>query len=110
MIGRNLLLAGMAVLAGTGAAAAHHSMAMFDQDHLIELAGTVEEFGFTSPHTLILLQVKGKDARPVTWRLEGNSPNSLAWDGWSSKALKPGDQVRIIVEPLRSGAPGGRWI
>ena len=33
---------------------AHHSFAMFDQEHPIELVGTVKEFKFTSPHTSVL--------------------------------------------------------
>jgi hypothetical protein len=105
----DLLLAGAAVVLMAGAAHAHHSIAMYDRDHPVELVGTVQDFSFTSPHTFIRLEVKQKDAPPVTWVLEGNSPNSLVWDGWSSKTLKPGDEVRVKIEPLRSGAPGGAW-
>ena len=82
---------------------------MFDRDHPIELVGTVQEFRFTSPHSYILLEVKGADANPVVWNLEGNSPNSLTWDGWSSKTLRPGDKLRMTIEPLRNGSPGGAW-
>jgi hypothetical protein len=102
-------LAGAASAAATCAASAHHSIAMFDQQHPIELVGTVQEYRFSSPHAFIFLEVKGADARTVVWRLEGNSANSLSWDGWSNKTLKPGDEIRIVVEPLRSGAPGGTW-
>ena len=105
----SLLFASAAFMVSAGAATAHHSFAMFDQGHPLELVGTVKEFKFASPHTFILLEVKGKDARPAIWNLEGNSPNSLAWDGWSSTTLKPGHEVRITIEPLRSGAPGGAW-
>jgi Family of unknown function (DUF6152) len=41
-----LLLAG--ALVGSGAALAHHSFAMFDQEHPIELEGVVQEFKFTA--------------------------------------------------------------
>ena len=99
---------GAAVITG-GAAMGHHSLAMFDQEHPIELIGIVREFKFISPHTLILLEVPGENEQPVVWRLEGDSPNSLNWDGWSSQSLKPGDEVRLVVEPLRSGAHGGGW-
>src|SRR6185369_10412710 len=88
---------------------AHHSFAMFDQAHPVELTGTVSEFRFTSPHVMILLEVSRDGERPAVWVLEGNSPNSLRWDGWSHTALKRGDRLRITVEPLRSGAAGGRW-
>ena len=103
------LLAG-AVLATAGVAAAHHSIAMFDRDHPIELVGTVQEFRFASPHVYILLEVKRADGDPVVWNLEGNSPNSLTWDGWSAKTLRPGDRLRMTIEPLRNGSPGGAWM
>jgi len=90
-------------------ARAHHSFAIFDQAHPIELIGIVQEFKFTNPHTFIVLRVGGQNARSVLWHLEGQSANSLRWSGWSAESLKPGNQVRVTVEPLRSGAPGGAW-
>lgn len=103
-----LLVSGVFVLT-SGVAMAHHSFAMFDQENPIELEGTVQEFKYTSPHTFILLQVKGKDGGSTVWNLEGGAPSNLVRDGWSSKTLKPGDEIKLTVEPLRSGAPGGAW-
>jgi hypothetical protein len=103
-----LLMSGAFALA-SGVALAHHSFAMFDQENPIELEGTVQEFKYTSPHTFILLQVKEKDGGSTVWNLEGGAPSNLVRDGWSSKSLKPGDEIRLMVEPLRSGAPGGAW-
>jgi hypothetical protein len=91
-----------------GAAIAHHSFAMFDQENPIELAGAVQEFKFTSPHTFILLKVN-KDGKDTVWNLEGASPSALGRDGWSSKTIKPGDELTMKIDPLRSGAPGGAW-
>jgi hypothetical protein len=103
------LLASLAMAAMTVAAGAHHSFAVFDQAHPIEVVGTVQEFRFTSPHTFIVLEVVDQDARKVVWNLEGNSPNSLAWDGWTHDTLRPGDELRLTIYPLRSGGPGGAW-
>ena len=100
---------GAAFVAASGAALAHHSFAMFDTDHPMELSGTVTEFKFTSPHTFILLEVKGEDGSATTWNLEGASPSALVREGWASKTLKPGDQLKMTIDPLRSGAPGGSW-
>ena len=102
-------LAGAAFIVASGAALAHHSFAMFDTDHPMELAGTVQEFKFTSPHTFILLDVKGTDGTTTTWNLEGASPSALVREGWASKTLKPGDELKMTIDPLRSGAPGGSW-
>src|SRR5262250_791765 len=98
-----------AMTAPGGATLAHHSFAMFDQEHPIELAGTVVEFRYTSPHSFILVNVKGKDGTSTVWNLEGPSPSILARDGMSAKTLKPGDELVLTIDPLRSGAPGGAW-
>lgn len=100
---------GIGLVAASGVAVAHHSLAMFDREHPIQLVGIVREFKFASPHAFIALEVTGRDARTVIWNLEGDSPNSLNWDGWSSQSLRPGDELLMIVEPLRSGAAGGAW-
>jgi len=103
-----LMLSG-ALTATGGAALAHHSFAMFDQENPLELEGTVQEFKFTSPHTFIILVVKQQDGGSQTWSLEGGAPSALVRDGWSSKTLKAGDELKMTIEPLRSGAPGGSW-
>lgn len=100
---------GAALAALPGAAAAHHSFAMFDQEHETELTGTVKEFKYTSPHTFIILEVKDKDGNAELWNLEGGSPSAISRDGWGAKTVKPGDELRITIDPLRSGAPGGAW-
>ena len=103
-----LLLSG-AFIATSSAASAHHSFAMFDQENPVELEGIVQEFKFTSPHTFIILVVKQQDGSTQTWSLEGGAPSALVRDGWSSKTIKPGDELKMTIEPLRSGAPGGAW-
>jgi hypothetical protein len=103
------LLVGAALVAMGGAAMAHHSFAMFDQEHPIDLTGVVKEFRYTAPHTFIILEVKDADGAAQLWSLEGNAPNGLARDGWTSKTLRPGDELTLKVDPLRSGAPGGSW-
>jgi Family of unknown function (DUF6152) len=103
-----LLLSGVFV-ATSGAVLAHHSFAMFDQENPIELEGIVQEFKFTSPHTFIILVVKQQDGSTQAWSLEGGAPSALVRDGWSSKTIKPGDELKMTIEPLRSGAPGGAW-
>jgi hypothetical protein len=101
--------AGAVLVLFTGMAMAHHSFAMFDQEHPLELVGTVREFKYTSPHSFIVLEVKDKDGKVEAWNLEGGSPGVLSRGGWNAKSIKAGDEVRITVEPLRSGAPGGAW-
>jgi hypothetical protein len=103
------LLVGAALLAMGGVALAHHSFAMFDQEHPIDLTGTVKEWKYTAPHAFIILNVKDQDGKEQVWSLEGGAPSGLIRDGWTSKTLKPGDELTLKVDPLRSGAPGGAW-
>ena len=105
----SVILIGGSLIAMGGAAMAHHSFAMFDNDNQIELEGVVREFKYTSPHTFIVLEVKAQDGSTTVWNLEGGTPSALVRDGWSSQSLKPGDELKMMVAPLRSGAPGGSW-
>jgi hypothetical protein len=103
-----LLVSGSVSVIG-GSVLAHHSFAMFDQEHPIQLTGTVKEFRFVSPHSFIVLVVNESDGTSQLWSLEGGPPSFLTRDGWSSRTLKPGDEVSMTIDPLRSGAPGGAW-
>jgi hypothetical protein len=102
-------IAGGALLALGGTVTAHHSYAMFDPDNPVELVGVVKEFKFGSPHTFIILQVKDADGNVTSWSLEGLSATALVREGWSSRAISPGDELKFTIAPLRSGAPGGAW-
>jgi hypothetical protein len=102
------VLAAGALVGFAGPVFAHHSFAMFDQEHPIELAGTVKEFKFTSPHTFVILEVRTGDSTE-TWNLEGAAPGGLQRDGWSAKTIPPGTELKMTIDPLRSGAPGGSW-
>ena len=104
------LALGTALTAASGTAQAHHSFALFDIRHPLELQGTVQAFKFSSPHTFIVLEVKGDDGQTTIWNLEGASPSILVRDGWSSGSLKSGDEIKLTIDPLQSGAPGGAWI
>jgi hypothetical protein len=103
------MLLGCAALAIAGTASAHHSFAVFDIDHPLERRGTVQQFKFMSPHTFIVLAVEAADGSTMIWNLEGASPSILIRDGWSNQSLKSGDEIRVLIDPLRSGAPGGAW-
>jgi hypothetical protein len=90
-------------------ARAHHSFSMFEFGSSIEIEGTVQEFRFINPHAFIIVKAKGKDGRLETWSLEGQPTAMLEREGWNRQTLKPGDQIRATIAPLRSGAAGGSW-
>jgi hypothetical protein len=101
------VLAG-AILAAT-AASAHHSFAMFDAQHPREISGTVKEFRFVSPHTILVVTVRGEGGVEKDWILEGGAPGLLIREGMTSKSLKAGDEIKVTINPLHSGAEGGSF-
>jgi len=97
----------LALSVSAAPAAAHHSMAMFDQQQEVTLTGSVKQFQWTNPHSYIQLVVRDDKGRPVEWSLELGAPMYLYAKGWRPKTLKPGDQLVVKIYPLRSGQPGG---
>ncbi len=76
---------------------------MFDQTKQASIAGTVKDFEWTNPHAFI--ELEAPDGK--LWSVELNSPNNLVRQGWKRTALKPGDKVTVVLNPLRNGQPGG---
>jgi hypothetical protein len=104
------LAAGAAILALSASASAHHSFAMFDQNKLITLKGSVAEFYWINPHGHIILNVDagpGVDPAMVgEWDIECASTSIMRLQGWSSATLKAGDKVAISGNPLKDGSKG----
>jgi len=100
-------LAGIVLLSGN-AAMAHHSFAMFDINNKITITGVVRELQWTNPHVLIWVNVVEEgEAEPVTWAVEMTSVGNMRREGWNRETLVPGDNVEILINPLRNGGPGG---
>ena len=102
------LLAVLAIAAQP--APAHHSFAMFDQEKVITLQGTVKEFQWTNPHSWIQVMVPGEGSKVTEWSVEMGGPGGLARKGWKPRTLKQGDKVTIVIHPLRDGGPGGSFV
>ena len=98
------------IVATAGSLLAHHSPVMFDRTVRKTLVGKVVEFAWTNPHSSIQLDVPGANGSVERWGVEMGSPNSMAKAGWKSNLLKPGDSVTVVVNPLKSGEPGGIFV
>jgi hypothetical protein len=106
----NLIRRAPAIVAGlalAGAASAHHSFSVFDTTTERTIEGDIVEFQWTNPHTWTWISVKNADGSATRWGLEGMSPNYLGRRGWSKNTFKPGDHVKAVIMPLKSGQPGG---
>ena len=99
-----LALSGVAVTAW-----AHHSFAMFDPQHPVQLEGTVKSWEFTNPHSwLILLVMKGDT--PIEYNIEGASVNTLIRQGFGPHTFVPGEKITVTISPLKSGENGGSFV
>ncbi|MEO6377339.1 MAG: DUF6152 family protein [Caulobacteraceae bacterium] len=105
-------LAICALVAVTAAAPvqAHHSFAMFDREKQITVKGTVKEFQWTNPHIFIQIMAPGAGGKLEEWSIEGGSPNMLFRQGWEPTTFKAGDQVTMVINPLKEGGRGGNFV
>jgi len=103
-LARGLGLALVVLAAST--AQAHHSFAMFDNDHQIKLSGTVADFKWQNPHVYIWLNAPNEKGEMKTWMIECANPGILNRVGWKFNMIKPNDKLTVIVAPLRTGEPG----
>ena len=84
----------------------HGSNIVYDLTQEITITGTVTDFRFVNPHSLIYFDVTGEDGVVISWMAGLSSSSSLApRDGWTRDILKSGDQVSIIGAPARGDAP-----
>jgi len=100
----------LTILAFTPALMAHHAPAVFDQTRTIVVEGTVTEFVWSNPHSWIRMDVVGADGSVTNWSMEMNPPTYLVRGGWRSTTLRQGDKVSVVVNPLRTGEPGGKYV
>jgi hypothetical protein len=101
------LLVGLLAYAG-GPAFAHHSTAIYEFAP-ITIQGTVVEFRYTNPHSILVLRQNGAGGHAAIWHLEGYPPAALVREGFSRNSLRPGDRIIVDIQRLRSGKPGGYW-
>jgi hypothetical protein len=84
---------------------AHHGEANYDTDKVVAVKGTVTEFEFINPHTLISLDVKNDKGEIEKWNCEARSPGMLVRaGGWDKTTLKVGDVITVYGYRARNGA------
>jgi hypothetical protein len=94
---------GLVVFLVAGAlASAHHGLAEFDQTKKVTLKGTVTEFHFVNPHSVVEFEVKDDKGHVQKWQAEMTSPARLK--GWTTTSLEPGNIVTVTGYRAKSGA------
>jgi hypothetical protein len=87
-------------------ASAHHSFAPYETTLQVKLSGVITAYKWANPH--VYFEVDAPDAatgQTRHWLIECASTSILNRAGWKFNLLKPGDQVTLIVSPLRNGEP-----
>ena len=84
-----------ALLVLSVSAFAHHGGAAYDMTNPLTVKGTVTEFQFINPHSLVFFDVKNDKGEVEHWQGELTAPNKLARAGWTKRSLNPGDKVTI---------------
>jgi Family of unknown function (DUF6152) len=103
----------LAVLVATaallpGAAAAHHSFAMFNRDQLTSITGVVKDYEWSNPHVWIHVIANDDKGVPREWGFEMQSIAQDSRAGWRPDSVKAGDKVTVEFHPLKDGSRGGQ--
>jgi len=104
---RRLFLLGIALCAAP--ALAHHSYTAFDMQKLITIEGVVLSYQLMDPHTHITVQVPPGTtgaAQVGIWDVEGAAASIMRRQGWHASTYKPGDRIKLVGNPLKSGGKG----
>jgi len=87
---------------------AHHGYAAYDTDRKVTLKGTVTRWIWSNPHCMIQLDVSDDSGHVARWIAETENPSTMSRNGWTDKSIKVGEQITVIVLPVKNGNPAGR--
>lgn len=88
----------------------HHSLSVFDYKTESTITGTVTSFVYQNPHCFLYVDVKGTDGKVTTWAIEASAIPAMVRRGIQRSTFKPGDVVSVTINPLKSGAAGGKYV
>lgn len=82
---------------------AHHGTAAFDSKE-VTVKGTITNFVFTNPHVQVYWETKTDKGEKEQWQGELTAPTKLIRAGWNKNSLKPGDQVTVSGQQVKTGS------
>jgi len=95
----------IALVAGYGAAQAHHSFtATYFEDRTVTIEGKVLQFQFRNPHSFVHVQAPDENGQMTRWAVEWGGSSQLSNQGLAGATLRPGDVVQITGNPGRDPA------
>jgi hypothetical protein len=85
-------------------ARAHHAFATeFDVNRPVVLKGKVVKIELINPHSWITIEVLDDSGKPVTWMVEGGSPNALVRKGVTKASVPVGSELTVRGYGTRDG-------
>jgi hypothetical protein len=103
-----VFLAAVGLLVVSGPLVAHHGGASFDTTKELTLKGTVTEWIWANPHCFLKFDARDDTGTIRNWAVETQNPTDMTRRGWARTSFKPGDEVTVTLQPVKSGAPVGR--
>lgn len=89
----------VAVVAFSGSVWAHHNPKPMYESNTISLMGTVTEYEWANPHSIISVAVMNGKGGVDEWHAEFLPPSEMTRAGWTKETLKRGDRVTMIGRP-----------
>jgi hypothetical protein len=99
-----LLVAPMVAFTATGARSHHAFSPVYDGKRTITVEGVVTQFRFVNPHAMMLMEVKDKSGKVVTWNVEFAGRLNLEEAGWTADSIKAGERVKVTGNPAWKSA------
>ncbi len=102
---RPLRTALIITLLAAAALFAHHSVAMYDLDHMVTIKGVVTKIEWTNPHVFVYFKsIPESGGEAVEWAMELDPPVLLRRYGWQRSTVKVGDSITVTGGPAKTGA------
>ena len=108
---RSLALLAIMLAVFTATAAAHHSIAMFDNQNPTTLTGTVKEFIWANPHGHLVIDVKERrndkgqveNTTPEEWESSSTARAIMLRRGWTRTFFKSGENITVTGGRMLDG-------
>lgn len=105
-LGKKVPVAGLCLVTAAQVLA-HHSFTMFERDRTQLIEGKVVEWHYNSPHVWLYIEAPDANGATVRWGVEGAAPVRVITRGVRGDSFRLGEQVRIVMKPMRDGRPAG---
>lgn len=84
---------------------AHHEIAGFDTNQVIEIRGEVRQVRWVNPHVSLQISGTAADGTEGLWTVEMAAPDELLALGYRREALLAGDRIVVYANPLIDAVP-----